>query len=670
MTQEDESDARNESVNEIEDPYAVLNVSRRASLEDIQKCYKLLSRTFHPDKQPPGPFRDAAQQNFIRLKSSYDILVDPVLRLAFDEHGIDGVVFLKKSNSLYKDLQDLWSMCPPSEQRDKYLIQMRQILAESIQFYYFHNKGIDYSDGRNRKKASNIVGSSSQGKKPGMSGEIKIKCSTTHSPFLGEGTDTQSHLLEVESVNISVAVMKPQSSSGATEEGITTKNKSVTFGAHSGLTNGVGRYGGQLSIQYEPLPNTDLTTDFNFSESLGDTQVTLGTARVLSSRTYISSSVSTPLFPQLSSSKQGSVFSFTSHRSLFQDNYQGMFVVGLSQKMQLMYGLIQLSTNHPDQQTKYTAKCNVGMNYTPIQVIAEHSFSDEHKAKITCGLGPRGIDIQAILSRYLSKYCKLSLGLQHVSSKGLTCLFHIQRDTIKFSIPVFVTSSLSPAYALKTMYSGLFLSLLDASIGDFLTTDNIMYSLRQRRRSKISNNDVSIENDIKREKILMQREKIKRDAMQQQKLMKGPADAKRKSETDKNGLVILNAVYSVLNGDSIDVTDSLMFWVTRSSLFLPSVPKSNMLGFYDVRRTSNNDLDDDFLDQSFSIISFLDDLRRRFLRMFVVRDEQKIHIDTASPTLLVRYRFKGSLYEITANDEDELILPSISALLLGDASVY
>ena len=62
-----------------DDPYAILNVSQNANLEEIQKSYKLLSRSFHPDKQPPGPQREAAQKYFIQLKGSYDILVDPVL---------------------------------------------------------------------------------------------------------------------------------------------------------------------------------------------------------------------------------------------------------------------------------------------------------------------------------------------------------------------------------------------------------------------------------------------------------------------------------------------------------------------------------------------------------------------------------------------------------------
>jgi hypothetical protein len=678
-----------------DDPYAILNVSQNANLEEIQKSYKLLSRSFHPDKQPPGPQREAAQKYFIQLKGSYDILVDPVLKLAYDDHGKDGVLFLKKATSLYQEIQDLIqshsylsSSSSLTAKEDKVLwLQIRQLLTESIQYYYFHTMGTKYQGTQQQKTCDTTNIKLTQMQKPETSAEIKIKCSTTHSTFLGEGgSDISSHPIEVESVHMSVNLLNPSQSSSSSSSsngnhgngtGI-IHHKSLTFGAHTGLVaNGHGNYyGGQISMQCEPIQNTDMTVDVQFGPSMEDVKLTMGTTRIMSSsRTFVSSTWSTPLFSPspLSSSKQSaSVLTFTTHRSLFQDTYHGLFLMGVTQKFQFLYGLLQCSTNHPDQKTKYTAKLNTGMNYTPLQFIAEHTFQDEHKGKFTIGFGTRGFDLQAILSRYISKYCKLSLGVHHVSSTGLTWLFQLQRDTLQFTVPIFISSSLSPAYAVKTMYSGLFLGLLDASIGDYLNTDNILYELRQRR-NKNEKQDETTSEALKREDMLLDREKMKREAIQQMKLMKGPADMKRKTEEDKNGLVILNAIYSISDGDSINVIDCLMFWVVHSSLRLPSMPKSNMLGFYDVRQQSKSVLENDDFHFSFSpTMVFLRNLWKRFNLWEKAHDginKKYAESSTTTPTLYVRYRFGGSLFEITINDEDMLTLPSKNATRLGGSNV-
>jgi curved DNA-binding protein CbpA len=727
-----------------QDPYSILNVSQHANLEEIQKSYKLLSRSFHPDKQPPGIRRDAAQKYFIQLKASYDILMDPVLRLAYDDHGTDGVLFLKKAASLYKDLQDLIQLQLQQQQGQsidkncKEWVQIRQLLSESIQYYYLHTMGTKYQ-GRYDPNHTNSTGTGRSNDRssasarntttiptnipllqaPETSAEIKIKCSTTHSPFLfGEGIDLSSqHPMEVESLHMSVNLMTPLQSSSSTSNGFQKdkdnnnppatgimNHKNITFGAHTGLhANGQGNYyGGQISMQCEPIPNTDMTADVQFGPLLEDMKFTIGTTRIMSSsRTFVSTSWSTPLYsflsplPSLSpmpittnttattnatssSSKQDttSVLTFTTHRSLFQDSYHALFIMGLTQKFKFLYGLLQCSTNDPEQKTKYTAKLNVGMNYTPIQIIAEHSFQDDerHKGKFTIGFGMRGFDLQAILTRYISKYCKLSLGLHHVSSTGLTWLFQLQRDTLQFTVPIFISSSLSPTYAVKTMYSGLILGLLDASIGDYINSDNILYDLRQYRIQKRDSDDETTIKamDMKREEWMLEREKIKHDAIQQIKLMKGPADIKRKREEDNNGLVILNAIYSIVDGESIDVTECLMFWVAHSSLRLPSMPKSSMLGFYDVRKksTSNPNTSGD-LQQSFSLMTRLHNLwKKLILRETAHGDTMKCdNSSTAVPTLYVRYRFKGELYEITVNDEEELTLPSKNAMRLGGANV-
>jgi len=59
---------------QTKDPYAILNVARNANFETLQRSYKQLSKSFHPDKQPPGVRREAAQEVFIEFKNACKFL--------------------------------------------------------------------------------------------------------------------------------------------------------------------------------------------------------------------------------------------------------------------------------------------------------------------------------------------------------------------------------------------------------------------------------------------------------------------------------------------------------------------------------------------------------------------------------------------------------------------
>ena len=62
------------------DFYDVLGVSRDASQEDIQRAYRKLARTYHPDvNKDPG-----AEDRFKDISEAYDVLSDPQTRRRYD----------------------------------------------------------------------------------------------------------------------------------------------------------------------------------------------------------------------------------------------------------------------------------------------------------------------------------------------------------------------------------------------------------------------------------------------------------------------------------------------------------------------------------------------------------------------------------------------------------
>jgi curved DNA-binding protein len=65
--------------------YETLGVSRDATADEIQRAYRQLARTYHPDvnKDP------AAEERFKEISEAYDVLSDPETRRRYDAFGAD-----------------------------------------------------------------------------------------------------------------------------------------------------------------------------------------------------------------------------------------------------------------------------------------------------------------------------------------------------------------------------------------------------------------------------------------------------------------------------------------------------------------------------------------------------------------------------------------------------
>ncbi|MDE3065445.1 MAG: J domain-containing protein [Acidobacteriota bacterium] len=68
------------------DLYAVLEVERDASPDDLKRAYRRLARQYHPDANPGDP---AAEARFKEVSQAYEILSDPERRANYDRFGSD-----------------------------------------------------------------------------------------------------------------------------------------------------------------------------------------------------------------------------------------------------------------------------------------------------------------------------------------------------------------------------------------------------------------------------------------------------------------------------------------------------------------------------------------------------------------------------------------------------
>lgn len=72
------------------DYYALLNLEKDCSEDDIKAAYKKFCRLYHPDKHN-SVHRGTAETIFHKIQTAYEVLNDPQLRAIYDIYGVEGV---------------------------------------------------------------------------------------------------------------------------------------------------------------------------------------------------------------------------------------------------------------------------------------------------------------------------------------------------------------------------------------------------------------------------------------------------------------------------------------------------------------------------------------------------------------------------------------------------
>ncbi|KAG0351695.1 hypothetical protein BC939DRAFT_392096 [Gamsiella multidivaricata] len=70
------------------DYYKVLGLTRSASSKEIKKQYKVLSKKYHPDKNPGNK---EAEEKFVEVAAAYEVLSDKEKKSIYDRYGEEGL---------------------------------------------------------------------------------------------------------------------------------------------------------------------------------------------------------------------------------------------------------------------------------------------------------------------------------------------------------------------------------------------------------------------------------------------------------------------------------------------------------------------------------------------------------------------------------------------------
>ncbi|KXS18462.1 hypothetical protein M427DRAFT_53842 [Gonapodya prolifera JEL478] len=109
--------------------YAILNLDKNASDQDVRDAYKRLSMIFHPDKHRDTAAKEAAQRKFQTIQRAYDVLSEGAKRTAYDmygELGISNGLGGRGNQASPRDREVGQRFKTPEEIRDEYERAMRE----------------------------------------------------------------------------------------------------------------------------------------------------------------------------------------------------------------------------------------------------------------------------------------------------------------------------------------------------------------------------------------------------------------------------------------------------------------------------------------------------------------------------------------------------------------
>ncbi|KAI8646159.1 hypothetical protein BD408DRAFT_337490 [Parasitella parasitica] len=516
------------------DFYGVLNISKKATEEEIKEAYKKLCRFFHPDKHTDEAKKKMAESRFQVIQKAFEVLSDPQKRIIYDTYGEEGLNASWDIGPRYKSTEEL---------RDEFEKKARQKREQDLE---------------------NLVRSR---------GEFQLTLDATqvfdpYEPpvFAGFGQQIQP----VKKRNAIVhALSKAQTQQlfmrHSFETQIGPQTRAVIGGS---MVSRSGMGGGNVlgTIRHTISPKL-----------WGEITATLLKPRMLSLKTYYSisadsfvnttaqlNSVYDP--PVLSATVGRRLFSATTGYMTYRTGEWSLFGWGGDVAQKMDRSSVALGIAGVNKRGNYSGEIQTGIMSS--HIAGEHTFKLPNQARLrtSCTLSSEGGVVVSIGSDHkMTEHVRVGMSMECGLPLGVIVKFRVSRLGQKVVLPIILASE----FDLRLAFFG---AVIPASAA--VALDQLVLKPRRKKliREKI--------NELKEEhsEYLANR---KQEALDAQTLMMDIADRKKKQEEKKtNGLVIVKAWYGHLENlddenDSddadgvIDVTTVIQTLVNESRLTIP-----------------------------------------------------------------------------------------------------
>ncbi|GAA5809714.1 hypothetical protein MFLAVUS_003127 [Mucor flavus] len=542
--QEDQSDLKKleqDLAPTAADYYGVLNISRKATEDEIKEAYKKLCRFFHPDKHTDESKKKMAESRFQVIQNAYEVLCDPAKRVIYDTYGEEG-------------LNASWDVGPryktPEELREEYEKNARQ---------------------KRELDLENLVRSKAEF-------QLTMDATQVFDPyeppvFVGFGQTAapkkKGPLHAISKAQVQQLFMR---SSFETQIGPQTH---AVIGGSMVSRSGMG--GGNVlgTIRHTVSPKL-----------WGEVTATLLKPRMLTLKTYYS--LSTDSFvnttaqlnsmydpPVLAVTAGRRIFSATTGYMTFRTGEWSLFGWGGDASQKMDKSSVSLGMAGMNKHGNYSGELQTGIMSSHIAAEYSYKLANQARLRLSSSLSSEGgINASIGSDHKITEHTRIGMTMECGLPLGVIVKFRVSRLGQKAVVPIILASE----FDLKLAFFG---AVVPASVA--VALDQLVLKPRRKRLIKEKINELREEHA----EYLANR---KQEALDAQLLMADIAERKKKQEENKaDGLVIVQAWYGNLdNLDNdidegvIDVTIVIQTLVHESRLTIPGGhSKTNILGFYD-----------------------------------------------------------------------------------------
>ncbi|KAI6197244.1 hypothetical protein M3Y94_01201600 [Aphelenchoides besseyi] len=496
------------------DYYAILNLPRNATIDEINRAYKSRCLCFHPDRHTDETTKKDAEKIFVILRKAHETLSDPQKRAIYDAVGLAGLEMsgwqlVSRSNNV-ENIKREYEFLKKLRETE---IMIQRVHPTSSYHVKVHAAGLFCEDPEDRYW-------------PSLAGMSIFQ---------------------------------------AVDSALTSSDR---VGLSGRVKMGNGRGDGQVSTSWKHSSSATLHLESVASVSPDNAMATIRVNKAISPRVlFILSPTVTYFTPQETFDASIS----TTLSLQLATNWQGSVALNVGLRNSYISSTI-LRTELNQQQCMFNLTLSPTNSYIRTNYIWR--FPNESRLETTATVGGFGVIGSLMYEQKLSRYSKLGCGISLTYPACLltgklrlnTGLSHYELHVVLCDAPEEIGRSIVFGVVFpyvvfqtaKVLFRGPFNRL--ARVFDDTTQDDQVDEMKREDANRVVN------------------------------LMRPTAERVARTETNRRGLVIVEAKYGQMQGDNpaypvpgeqlIDVTIPLQAMVTDSQLRLYSV-KQQLPGFYD-----------------------------------------------------------------------------------------
>ncbi|KAI9299162.1 DnaJ-domain-containing protein [Neoconidiobolus thromboides FSU 785] len=496
------------------DYYALFNLNKNCTLDEIKEAYKRSSRLFHPDKHSDPEKRKLAQSQFQYLQKAYEVLSDPNTRAIYDTYGEKGLTMpwtvghsLKTPEQLRKEYE---KMAQKKREQDlENLVKTKtsiDIQADASPFFHYSPSIRSFEYGMRKSSVQRIF--------------------MKHS-YHSQINDTMQLTL--------VGTVLAQQGKGGGNVGVNIRHAispklTLEYGTSLIKSRVIN-----LKSYYQPTPDSFINTRTSIARFNAPPSSIITVGR------------------QLSESVTGFINYNTGNYNL------GRW--GAHRKLQPNSSL-SIGIASQKQEQEYQAEFQVGMQESHISLFYKKKIDSRNKLIATSTLSngsgvSSGLGIQQKILPKTSLEATLNIGYP----TGISIKFGVNRLGQSFSLPIAISNGINLNTLLITTI---------VPISSWVLFNELVLS--PWRKNKIKNKLKELR-ELNHDYL----DAKKREAIDTQILFKDNLTRRIEAEKEKNGLIIQQAYYGKfdsaapeLNENCIDVTLALQNLVLESQLNISS----------------------------------------------------------------------------------------------------